>query len=181
MDNERESSGLIGKAANAVAAVIATGVLIAQKAMGDGHLAAAGRQGIGELGQALKAFPDSIQHDEPGTLWNPLQSEIAAGRENAHYGDWQPSFTHTHGRSPTPEQAPSPGQIAHGLHVESGQERDTGDAGPSPSDIARGTEVAQSWQDRINAERAKAGNGNDGSPAKERSLPVEQKELGRGR
>jgi hypothetical protein len=180
MEGERESSGLIGKATNAVAAVIATGVLIAQKAMGDGYLGASARQGLGELGEILKAFPDSIQHDEPGTVWNPLPSEIAAGREDAHYGNWQPSFTH--GRSPSPEQAPSPGQIAHGLHVESGQERDTEhDGGPSPSDIARGTEIAQSWVERVNAERAKAGNGNDGSPAKERTLPIEQKELGRGR
>lgn len=47
----------------------------------DGHLAAAGRQGADEIGQALKAFPDSIGVDEPGTVFNPTQGEIAADRE----------------------------------------------------------------------------------------------------
>jgi hypothetical protein len=49
----------------------------------DGYLAAAGRQGAMELGVALKAFPDSISADEPGTLWNPTQGEIAADRKNS--------------------------------------------------------------------------------------------------
>jgi hypothetical protein len=57
----------------------------------DGHLAAAGRQGADELATALKAFPDSIGVDEPGTIWNPTQGEIAAERE---------------------ERAPSPSEIA---------------------------------------------------------------------
>ncbi len=30
---------------------------------------------------ALKAFPDSIQMDEPGTIWSPTQGEIAEARE----------------------------------------------------------------------------------------------------
>ena len=47
----------------------------------DGHLAAAGRQGLDELGMALKAFPDSIGVDEPGAIWNPTQGEIAADRK----------------------------------------------------------------------------------------------------
>ena len=47
----------------------------------DGHLAAAGRQGVDELATALKAFPDSIGVDEPGAIWNPTQGEIAADRE----------------------------------------------------------------------------------------------------
>ena len=49
----------------------------------DGYLAAAGRQGLGELGQALKAFPDSIQVHEPGTIFNPTQGEIAADRADS--------------------------------------------------------------------------------------------------
>jgi hypothetical protein len=40
-------------------------------------LMAAGRQGADEIGQALKAFPDSIQVQEPGTILNPTQGEIA--------------------------------------------------------------------------------------------------------
>jgi hypothetical protein len=43
----------------------------------DRALAAFGRQGLDELGTALKPFPESIQVDESGTLWNPTQGEIA--------------------------------------------------------------------------------------------------------
>ena len=43
----------------------------------DGTIEAAGRQGIDELGAALKAFPDSIQIQEVGTIWHPTQGEIA--------------------------------------------------------------------------------------------------------
>jgi hypothetical protein len=49
----------------------------------DGVLAAAGRQGIDELGTALKAFPDAIQVQETGAIWNPTQGEIAADRKQA--------------------------------------------------------------------------------------------------
>jgi hypothetical protein len=52
----------------------------------DGVLAAAGRQGIDELGAALKAFPDAIQVQETGTLWNPTQGEIAADRQHTRQG-----------------------------------------------------------------------------------------------
>ena len=48
----------------------------------DGTLAAAGRQGVDELGAALKAFPDTIQASELGTLWSPTPGEIAADREH---------------------------------------------------------------------------------------------------
>jgi hypothetical protein len=49
----------------------------------DGHLEAFGRQGIDELGAALRAFPDSIQVDESGTLWNPTQGEVAEDRKHS--------------------------------------------------------------------------------------------------
>lgn len=62
---------------------------------GDGYLAAMGRQGIDELGTALKAFPDSISVDEPGTLWNPTQGEIASDRADGV------------GRSPWPSEIAS--------------------------------------------------------------------------
>jgi hypothetical protein len=51
----------------------------------DGHLAAAGRQGIDELGAALKAFPDSIQREENGALWSPTQAEITASRKHLRH------------------------------------------------------------------------------------------------
>jgi hypothetical protein len=56
----------------------------------DGYLAAAARQGIDELGVALKPFPDSIQVDETGTLWNPTQGEIAAARDSSDVGPPHP-------------------------------------------------------------------------------------------
>lgn len=54
----------------------------------DGTLAAAGRQGLDELGEALKAFPESIQTQEYGSIGNPTQGEIAASRQpqNGLYG-----------------------------------------------------------------------------------------------
>jgi hypothetical protein len=57
----------------------------------DGTLAAAARQGVDELGAALKAFPDSIQVQETGTIFNPTQSEIAADRKESKSRNLWPS------------------------------------------------------------------------------------------
>lgn len=46
----------------------------------DGTLAAAVRQGADEIGMALKAFPETIHAEEPGTILNPTQGEIADRR-----------------------------------------------------------------------------------------------------
>jgi hypothetical protein len=46
----------------------------------DGTLAAAGRQGAAELAQALRAFPETLHADVPGTILNPTQGEIADSR-----------------------------------------------------------------------------------------------------
>jgi hypothetical protein len=46
----------------------------------DGTLAAFGRQGVDELAMALRASPDTIHAEEPGTIFNPTQGEIAASR-----------------------------------------------------------------------------------------------------
>src|SRR6516165_6306764 len=43
----------------------------------DGTLAAFGRQGADELWMALRASPDTIHAEEPGTILNPTQGEIA--------------------------------------------------------------------------------------------------------
>lgn len=77
---EQESGGLVGAVTTAVAstAAVVTGILNA--IMKDGTLAAAGRQGADELAMALRAFPESIHADEPGTILNPTQGEIAASR-----------------------------------------------------------------------------------------------------
>lgn len=47
--------------------------------MAGGELQAAWRQGLGELGNALQAFPSSLAHEEPGAIWSPLHSDIADG------------------------------------------------------------------------------------------------------
>jgi hypothetical protein len=49
----------------------------------DGTLKAAWRQGADEAATALKAFPESIQIDEPGTILSPTQGEIASDRESS--------------------------------------------------------------------------------------------------
>jgi hypothetical protein len=58
---------IIGKAAEAI--------------VRDGTLEAAGRQGLDELGAALKAFPDSIQVQEAGTVFNPTPGEVQKSRD----------------------------------------------------------------------------------------------------
>lgn len=158
----------------------------------DGTLAAAGRQGADELGMALKAFPDSIQVEEPGTIWNPTQGEIAAARnpdlpspseiargKEAHaVQDQKPGLVLV---SPTP----TPSEVAKGNAAEPpGQEQAKGQSLPTPGEIARdkGNVLTQekSWQER-EQERQKAkqeGNAeNDQNErAKGRSLPEEQRE-----
>ena len=59
-------SGVIGRVAHAINK--------------DGMLAAAFRQGATELAMALRAFPDSVHAEEPGTFLNPTQGEIASSR-----------------------------------------------------------------------------------------------------
>jgi hypothetical protein len=67
-----------------IVAAVANGLVKAWNAvMADGMLEAAGRQGIDELGAALKAFPDTIQVQETGTLWNPTPGEVAADRQQS--------------------------------------------------------------------------------------------------
>ena len=73
-------------AVKAAAFAFGTASLLVHKATQDGHLAAAGRQGIDELGAALKAFPDAIQTQEPGTIFNPTQGEVAADRKAGGFG-----------------------------------------------------------------------------------------------
>lgn len=78
----------------------------------DGTLKAAFRQGADEIGIALKAFPDSIHAEEPGTLLNPTQGEIADDRKA--------------GRLPTPSEIArdrTPYTPEHGHEHDRGMER----------------------------------------------------------
>lgn len=89
-ENKPSATADAGKPASSGTSLFDTVVLGAAAAVGklwhavtdDGILAAAGRQGIDELGAALKAFPESIQVQETGTMWNPTQGEIAADRQH---------------------------------------------------------------------------------------------------
>ena len=67
--------------------------------MADGVIASFARQGVDELGTALKAFPDSIQREETGTLWSPTQAEITASRK---HGGINGGFSPDSGQSPQP-------------------------------------------------------------------------------
>lgn len=172
----------------------------------DGTLAAAFRQGAGEIGEALKAFPDSIHVHEPGTVLSPTQGEIADAHES-HAPSPSMSVKSNAGGVHGQEQAhdpvePSPSDIARGRAVTvHGQEQNHGQADRSPSDIARGGKDGQvltqgkppdmGWADWI--EQQRKGNQGDGTNndqnerEKGRSLPDEQREKekeqdrGRGR
>jgi hypothetical protein len=94
-ENQQESA-VMGWAKGVVEAVKENAYL-------GGQLQAAFRQGGNELGAALKAFPDSIQIDEPGTVLNPLYRD-RDGETPAHpYGASQESAASMHGL-PTPDQ-----------------------------------------------------------------------------
>jgi hypothetical protein len=70
--------GIVGTLMTPVTAVAAVFAAFVSDLWHDRALAAFGRQGLDELGTALKPFPESIQVDESGSLWNPTQGEIAA-------------------------------------------------------------------------------------------------------
>lgn len=56
---------------------------MADRKIGAGVGQAAFRQGISELGQALKAFPDALQVTEPGQMFSPTQGEIAEANRSS--------------------------------------------------------------------------------------------------
>lgn len=56
----------------------AKGPLLTQPGMGAGAVPAMLRQGLKELGSLVKAFPDSMQVDEPGTIGNITPQLITA-------------------------------------------------------------------------------------------------------
>jgi hypothetical protein len=80
---EQESNEAVG-----VVDIVAAAVAGARSAVSrvwnaitkDGTLEAFVRQGADEMAMALRAFPESIHIDEPGTILNPTQGEITASR-----------------------------------------------------------------------------------------------------
>ena len=121
-ENERQE-GFFEKAREVVAAVVGKGFL-------GGEVQAAVRQGFNEIGAALKAFPDSIQIEEPGAVFNPLYRDM-------------PGNPHAHGAGPVqaePDRAilPSPSEIAGGKGSATvhGDHQQTDKPVLSPSEIA---------------------------------------------
>ena len=126
----QSGSSLVGLAATvAVVALVTVARLVAKVWHGltkDGTLAAFMRQGADELGAALKAFPDAIQTQETGTVWNPTQGEIASRRSPGnHSGNYISFSNHPH---------PWPSEVAreNRHRPDTGKGRDHGhDAGHS--------------------------------------------------
>ena len=166
-------------------------------AMKGGELQAFFRQGANELGAALKAFPDSIQVDEPGQVFNPLYSDIAAdkrayaagpepvatsrlmtpgeiagGRPSGSvYGDTQ---------SASNQPLPSPGEIAqepathrpeqdqgHGRGQDAGTVHGDGKPLPSPGEIAKGNDPPRPEQGWV--ERVKESSQHEGNEQNEQA------------
>jgi hypothetical protein len=126
----QSGGSVVGIAATvAVVAVVTVARLVAKLWDGltrDGTLAAFMRQGADEVGAALKAFPDAIQTQESGTVWNPTQGEIAASRSRGKHSGNYISFSNN--------TQPWPSQIARENNQRPGSDkgRDHGhDAGQS--------------------------------------------------
>jgi cystathionine beta-lyase family protein involved in aluminum resistance len=118
--------GMLGGVVKSVGTLFQGGAMLAAKvtqaATQDGTLAAAGRMGLDELGTALKPFPESIQTQESGSIWNPTQGEIAASRQSMHGGMQGHSSTHTAYSPPHPW----PSEVAKERQHDAGQDRSQG-------------------------------------------------------
>jgi hypothetical protein len=110
--------GIIGVILTPVT-MIAAGIASMVSALwNDRELAAFGRQGIDELGAALKPFPDSIQVQETGTIWNPTQAEVTnSGNLGGHRRSSYSSLTPPRGWSAEEE---------NGQRRDNGQEKSNG-------------------------------------------------------
>lgn len=173
MESQPSRGAGIGKAA---AFAFGTASLLVQKATQDGHLAAAFRQGIDELGVALKPLPDSIQAQEAGTIFNPTQGEIAADRKESLLwpGHSSPSgivagHSSVHGSEQGGPHGDKPARSPSEIIAERG-----GIHGPEKGHLERLKE------ERQKDENASGGNDANGQ-GRGRSLPDEQRDRGRGR
>lgn len=78
---------------------------VADPIIRDGTVPAFFRQGADEIGMALKAFPESVHAEEPGTVLNPTQYEITARR-------FSPGSVYGHAPAQQESRLPSPSEIA---------------------------------------------------------------------
>jgi len=78
--------GIVGVLMTPVTAVAAGIAAFVSELWHDKELAAFARQGVDELGTAIsKPFPDSIQVDEIGSIWNPTMRDIDnVGHQGGH-------------------------------------------------------------------------------------------------
>ena len=187
---QQQHGGPLSFAAAAMTVINRGVAAVFHAATRDGTLAAAFRQGAGEIGHALKAFPDSIQVHEPGTVLNPTQGEIAAARDS-HAPSPSEIARGEAGTVHGPQQGnvqapPSPSDIARGNEdTVHGPQQGNVQAPPSPSDIARGNgQVLEQgkppdmgWAEWIEQQRkGNQGDNDQNERGKGRSLPEEQKE-----
>jgi hypothetical protein len=101
MATESEIQGYFNKVGEALRPAGERVAAAYRAATRDGVIDAFLRQGANELGTALKAFPESVQIDEPGQVFNPLYSDTAADKRLANH--------------------PSPGDLAEGKGVEASE------------------------------------------------------------
>lgn len=92
-------AGAVGTLFTAAAVI---GSMIWNAVTADGVLAAAGRQGVDELGKALEAFPQSLHSPEVGTIFSPTQGEIASARSDGEsagmgHSSFYSSYAHSAG------------------------------------------------------------------------------------
>lgn len=197
MESQKSSEGVVGMIVAAHSAVKSGLASTWNAVTKDGTIAAAMRQGADEIGMALKAFPDSIHVEEPGTILNPTQGEIASARGQAPSPSTATSpsaiakdgaasvYGPDQGQAKSPS-SPSPSEIAReqATTTQDAQPRGQEQSQPSPGDIARerGDVLTQekTFAERELERRAKAnqeGNADDQNErAKGRSLPEEQRE-----
>lgn len=198
MEPQQSGGGVVGMIVAAHSAVKSGLASTWNAVTKDGTIAAAMRQGADEIGMALKAFPDSIHVEEPGTILNPTQGEIASARGQAPSPSTTTSpsaiakdgagsvYGQDQGQAKSPS-SPSPSEIAkegsaNGKDMSPSRDQ----AQPSPGEIARERgdvleqEKAKTWAQREDDRRAQAqqgGNADDQNErAKGRNLPEEQRE-----
>jgi hypothetical protein len=157
-----------------------------------------GGRGIDELGMALKAFPEAIQVQEYGTIFEPTQGEIAAGRRESVFGKGHftpsaivDSHSGVHGpardEQNTATAVQSPSQIVDNHSAvygqEGGHQAEAGAVGP-PSAIVAENGPEKSFVER-EMERERNRNNSDGPDQSElargRILPDEQLDNNKGR
>jgi hypothetical protein len=165
-DNDRADSGRGASSPPGWAIVAAIGSMIGgmyNAVMRGGELQAAFRMGIDEIGQALKAFPDAVQaRAEPGGMFEPLHSDIAAARDQ--YG--------------SRDSLPSPGDIANGRNVTAAEREDGNVQGRGKIETAQNEKTIQGpWTEKILEERERTENGDGQNElGRSRSLPDEQRD-----